>query len=825
MARGSAVISESIRSIGVEIPAVRPWIERDVDEYTACPIDDMLEVLLYRCRDTTSHKEVDKSKLLKDCLKAVLPIANGTSRAGHDIAPGGIKAALEAYTTAAPEDNRYGPFAVAANTGLSCLSEISIPGIVPAKSEGDPTDILFKRNDPKELHQKHQGHTSARKPDVVAVSRRAALAAGVSENKKDAMEVTKKPNKRGGNTYDGKHATFIVDAQQPPNERFSWKDVRCAVEFKALKKNFDKVPHKYRVVDYEEPSKPFLSVEYLRSLDPPDKEEELQPGVKQDEAPAQRVLSSQPNAPIASSGGEVRRSSRIVARKEEEARRAVSSTNSATGKGRKRASDNQLNGEPSNKRSKTETKGSTEKEPKPTQKPPAIVQCGLYAAEMFASHLGLQHVFNLVVIDDILYVWYFDRQRAIQCSGFNFVQDLPRFLVLLLAMQRFTDKQWGLNEMFESTETATEFPSDDCGVVDLLFNMDPATRATHFGLRGRATNVLSVTSEALLNREPIPDRHITGDEYVAKIFWAEESRESEPSIIQKAHALAAQEERVRGHIPEPVWWEKFTDTSTATIRKELGVGLVSEKADRGAGPRDNVQVGNPPNAKAASHTESVPGSRVLWIIVFRKLRPITELPEKEFLRAWWEIVLCHYELWKEGIHHRDISESNLMYYRNAQGVAVGVLNDYDLSSTTEGRQGDERTGTIPFMSVELLRRPALDGHKTHEYYHDAESLIWVLAWVTLHYEHGTRRPRQHRPLEGLLSLQAVECSDKKTSFMVHGRNEVKPPPSQQGNWEVARGCLKVLATHYVEADGSPVVLAMEEAFEKWLFNLVKKSLG
>ncbi|KAH7923111.1 hypothetical protein BV22DRAFT_606873 [Leucogyrophana mollusca] len=393
------------------IPAVRPWIERDVDEYTACPIDDMLEVLLYRCRNTTSHKEADKSELLKDCLKAVLPIANGTSGAAHDIAPKGIKAALEAYITATPEDNRYGPFAVAANTGLSCLSEISIPGIVPAKSEGHPTEILFKRNDPKELHQKHQGHTSARKPDVVVVSRRAALAAGVSEPKgaiKVNKKATKKRNKHdntGENAYDGKHAAFIVDAQQPPNERFAWKDVRCTVEFKAFKKNFDKVPHSYKIGKYKEPSKPFLSVEYLRSLDPPDKEEELRPVAKQDQDSAQRVSSSHPKLSIASSGGEVRRSSRLANQpdKAQNADRRVSSTNSTTGKGKKRASDTQVSGEPSNKRSKTATKTGEEKEPKPPQKPPAIVQSGLYAAEMFASHLGLQHVFNLVVIGELAF--------------------------------------------------------------------------------------------------------------------------------------------------------------------------------------------------------------------------------------------------------------------------------------------------------------------------------------------------------------------------------------------------------------------------------------
>ncbi|KAH7922354.1 hypothetical protein BV22DRAFT_1017480 [Leucogyrophana mollusca] len=252
---------------------------------------------------------------------------------------------------------------------------------------------------------------------------------------------------------------------------------------------------------------------------------------------------------------------------------------------------------------------------------------------------------------------------------------------------------------------------------------------------------------------------------------------------------------------------------------ELGVGLVS------AEPRDSVQEGNSTDAKAASCKESVPGSRVLWIIVSRKLQPITELPEKEFLRTWWEIVLCHYKLWKGGIYHRDISESNLMYYRNAQGVAVGVLNDYDLSSAKQVQQGSERTGTVPFMAIELLEQKDLEGHITHEYRHDAESLVWVLAWVALHYKGGARLPRKDRPLEVWQSLQAAECSEKKAAFVVRGRRKIVPPPSQQENWEVARRCLMELTAHYSAEHSEEFIMTVEEVFEKWLYNVVKDFLG
>jgi hypothetical protein len=73
-------------------------------------------------------------------------------------------------------------------------------------------------------------------------------------------------------------------------------------------------------------------------------------------------------------------------------------------------------------------------------------------------------------------------------------------------------------------------------------------------------------------------------------------------------------EHVDGHVPEMVWFHKFEDTSTANIRRALGI----DDPDR--------------------------GSRVFYIVVFRKLLLITKLSGKEFLHAWWHVVLCRYPI-------------------------------------------------------------------------------------------------------------------------------------------------------------------------------------
>jgi len=68
----------------------------------------------------------------------------------------------------------------------------------------------------------------------------------------------------------------------------------------------------------------------------------------------------------------------------------------------------------------------------------------------------------------------------------------------------------------------------------------------------------------------------------------------------------------------------------------------------------------------------------------------------------------------------------------------GVLNDWDLcrirTETGVEHRGGERTGTIPFMAMELL---ASEGSKPPLYRHDLEGFIWILPWVFLQFD-GTK---------------------------------------------------------------------------------------
>jgi hypothetical protein len=99
------------------------------------------------------------------------------------------------------------------------------------------------------------------------------------------------------------------------------------------------------------------------------------------------------------------------------------------------------------------------------------------------------------------------------------------------------------------------------------------------------------------------------EEYV-EVYWPEEKREGEN--IQKVYDIVEKDTKgkVKYHLPEMVWSHKFEETSTANIRTALGL----KDAER--------------------------GRRVLSIIVFKKLDPITNLSEDKFLSAWWQIIRC-----------------------------------------------------------------------------------------------------------------------------------------------------------------------------------------
>jgi len=303
---------------------------------------------------------------------------------------------------------------------------------------------------------------------------------------------------------------------------------------------------------------------------------------------------------------------------------------------------------------------------------------------------------------------------------------------LALPRQRSDMDNWGRVNGSQSLENGkTEATVRDENGNPIKLQLSNPLRVPQVALKGRRTEVMDAISADLES----PGE----DGMVAKIYWAEERRDSEASILQVAKEIAHSNEKVKGHVPELLLSYRF-QLSTSKIRTRLRIKR--EDAER--------------------------GSRTLYLLVFRRLRPIwTLLPDsKELLDVWIQCFLCHYGLWKGGVQHRDISASNLMYYRQLDGKVIGVVNDFDLATLagSERKFGNERTGTVPFMAMELLQKDGQDGCVVHRYRHEVESFIWVFLWVSCQCiaSDGTLRKGF---LDELGKVDAEKCAQKKAQFI------------------------------------------------------------
>ncbi|KAF8838060.1 hypothetical protein BDN67DRAFT_1004556 [Paxillus ammoniavirescens] len=358
------------------------------------------------------------------------------------------------------------------------------------------------------------------------------------------------------------------------------------------------------------------------------------------------------------------------------------------------------------------------------------VQTALYAAEMQSASIAAKHIFNFIVIGDGIWFWFYDHQGLISVGGVNFVRDLPRFLVLLYALPRFNSEDWGRNTAFTPKLQGNDVTSYTVDVHGNELTLDN-TRATRFGLAGRGTDVMDATREKLKLEKAAEE---TEGEMVAKIYWGEEARVSEEDILQNVMKVAENHVVVRGHVPVLLLAKKFP-VSTFTVRKALGL----ENLER--------------------------GSRTLFLLLSKKLSPIKELQGDDLLNAWRECVLCHYVLWKSGIYHRDVSCESLMYHR-VNGKVVGVLNDHDLASLagSDNPLGNEPTGTMLFMAIDLLDAGGQDGKVKHLYRHDMESFVWVFVWICHQFKDGKLRTR--RPLDAWAKADARRCVLEKSNVLI-----------------------------------------------------------
>lgn len=90
--------------------------------------------------------------------------------------------------------------------------------------------------------------------------------------------------------------------------------------------------------------------------------------------------------------------------------------------------------------------------------------------------------------------------------------------------------------------------------------------------------------------------------------------------------------------------------------------------------------------------------------------------------------------------------------------------DFDLSTMAgpECILGNDRTGTIPFMAVDILLRVCWDGYSERYCNHELEAFIWILPIVFLGYVNG-KRDVQKIFTKDWFTSDHIACSSSKLS--------------------------------------------------------------
>ncbi|KAL1739238.1 hypothetical protein HDZ31DRAFT_77738, partial [Schizophyllum fasciatum] len=644
---GSGSLTASGGFKDATVRKVYPWIAEDVKKHHTCDIDTFLKFVLAK---VDRDHTIDPDERLESTLTRMLDICNMPV----------ILNLLKKYCSKVDnERDRYGPFVELFNQALEELFNIAVADC--HYRDPDFLDIHFCRNAEREITGIHYGGagdqdiTSKRKPDVITTSY-------------DALARV-----LGG---DFPARLFEEACRQPPSN-FTWHDVLSAWEFKLERKELA-LPAK---LEYNDTA---LHIQYGH-MDI--SSSSATPVIKEDSGRGQPQPKRQKKGKVNQRAPDPERLKTLRSNRMKHANPA-------------RGNPRIISREPTS--------------PTPAdfrERPTPAIQAALYGAEMLSRAPAVSHAIGVIIYDSVVHVWWYDHEGAIQTTGLNFIADLPRFLALLFAFQRFNPTDWGLVPGFDLGGIQTPNtrggrkdirPLTVVGRLGKSVRVD-TTGAIHktLGLKGRATYVV------LSGCVDAPN----GMSLVSKLSWADNTRDKEGEIITRACDLAGRNKDFEVHMPLFIDEKQWDDHNTRDVRQGLGIPLRRRRL-------------------ATDSETEVDVYRVLRMITTERLMPIQYLKGMEFIDTWFQCAEVHFLNWRNGIHHQDPSLNNLMC-RERGHQKFGVLNDWDLAidvSKPQTHTGFEVTGTVPFMAIDLLSEEALSGQVKHLYRHDLEAMFYILVW-------------------------------------------------------------------------------------------------
>ncbi|KAG9039014.1 hypothetical protein FS837_001078 [Tulasnella sp. UAMH 9824] len=327
------------------------------------------------------------------------------------------------------------------------------------------------------------------------------------------------------------------------------------------------------------------------------------------------------------------------------------------------------------------------------------VQLARYAMETPPAVGDRTHIFGMVVCHPEIVLWYYDRCGAVRSPKLNVdePEDFLAFLKFLSAIIYMEDGVLGFNPLFTDTKADQGVRTHLCDLsVNIPDREDLSLKLTKLlvrrtGLVGRA----SLVYRAELQRES------KTEDVVLKSSWQHVTRKSESTILTALHS------------------------SSQTL--DCIVGFVHGWEQQGtAGSSRRAMFGEP---------TPVAHDRALRYTVTEYLNPLSELSKPFHIpHIGWSVLQAIKFLNDRGWFHRDIRVGNMGFaiVPECEGVLV-KLHDFDLSKQRGSVSGTSHwTGTLPFMSIELLRSSQTE----HMIGFDMEALLWTLLWIVRVYTDG-----------------------------------------------------------------------------------------
>ncbi|KAH9950040.1 hypothetical protein B0H21DRAFT_881436 [Amylocystis lapponica] len=395
---------------------------------------------------------------------------------------------------------------------------------------------------------------------------------------------------------------------------------------------------------------------------------------------------------------------------------------------------------------------------------PHEAQTAKYLNEML-SHGIRSFASGFFIKDRVMHLWYGDRMGLVKSSVFDWQANPDLMALVFAAVGTANLAKLGISPLLKFSPTSSKFNGYEGGRIvlpanevvfedsqerpseDLVLKIDTTRKVwTDWGAVGRGTTIVPLEASERLGTEAL----------VVKMAWPHANRTSEDKFIRIVRRKLQQ--KAPGYLRHIVVVKCFMTRTMMEMR--LPRAFMDIRLD----------------------SEDKRDFRLIVMKTYEHLESVKSVDE--FKTVFEHVVRAHHWVWTtSGVLHHDLSTSNIMFYRNTDGQAVGVLCDWDMAeeklsdaeyqaddarlfsvhtvpkedsppttaaqgkalSTIEEQDGtpqttgeaDEaileerpprpryRTGTGLFIALELLlqKEPPL-----HRYRHDLESLFYVLAY-------------------------------------------------------------------------------------------------